>query len=147
MIEYQHTQRGTVILVSIGLAAIVLGVQASRPGQRLVSIGIPIFLLVAVMFGSLTVSIGDGVLECRFGPGPVRKRFVMKEITGARVVRDPWYYGWGIRLTPQGWLYRVSGLEAVEITLQGGKKYRIGTDRPQELLAAIRNHVGSTADG
>ena len=41
-------------------------------------------------------------------------------------------------MTPHGVLYNVSGFDAVEIKLRTGKKFRIGTDVPQELDAAIR---------
>jgi len=54
------------------------------------------------------------------------------------VVKNHWYYGWGIRLTPHGVLYNVSGFYAVELRLRTGKEFRIGTDVPQELDAAIR---------
>jgi hypothetical protein len=47
------------------------------------------------------------------------------------------WYGWSIRLTPHGWLYSVSGLAAVELTLQDGKRLRIGTDEPERLCQAI----------
>jgi hypothetical protein len=50
----------------------------------------------------------------------------------------PWYAGWGIRWTGDGWLYNVSGLRAVELRTRHGKRYLIGTDRPEELEAAIR---------
>jgi len=42
-------------------------------------------------------------------------------------------------MTPHGWLYNVSGLDAVEVTTKSGKKYRIGTDVPAELEQAIRS--------
>ncbi len=53
-----------------------------------------------------------------------------------------WYYGWGIRLTPHGRLYNLSGLEAVEVQLNTGKKFRIGTDEPDALVRALRAAIG-----
>lgn len=53
----------------------------------------------------------------------------------------PLYYGWGIHLTPHGWLYNVSGSDAVEIRMKTGKKYRIGTDVPEELERAISRSI------
>jgi len=46
--------------------------------------------------------------------------------------------GWGVHLTPCGWLYNVSGLDAVAITLRDGRKFALGTDDPHGLLAALR---------
>ncbi|RLC47786.1 MAG: hypothetical protein DRH57_03405 [Candidatus Cloacimonadota bacterium] len=89
----------------------------------------------------LTVLIEEDVLEIRFGPGLIRKRFPLKDIELCRIVKNPLYYGWGIRLTPNGWLYNVSGSYAVEIKMKTGKKYRIGTDVPNELETAIQQSI------
>ncbi len=97
--------------------------------------------LAAVLFGSLTTEIRDGVLHCRFGPGLFHKRFPLCEIVTVEPVRNSWIWGWGIRYTPNGWLYNVSGLDAVELTLASGKMYRLGTDRPDELYRALRRRL------
>jgi hypothetical protein len=60
------------------------------------------------------------------------------EIVGFRQVRNKWYYGWGVRGIPGGWMYNVWGLDAVELELASGKKFRIGTNEPEELVAALR---------
>ena len=39
------------------------------------------------------------------------------------------------------WIYNVSGFDAVEIIMKNGKIYRIGTDVPEELEAAIRQVI------
>jgi hypothetical protein len=57
------------------------------------------------------------------------------------VVKNPWYYGWGIHLTPSGWLYNVSGFWAVELQMKNGKKYRIGTDDPEGLVQVIQDKL------
>jgi hypothetical protein len=62
----------------------------------------------------------------------------VQEIRDARAVRNRWFYGWGIRLTPHGWMFNVSGLDAVELDLPNGRRFRNGTDEPERLLAAIR---------
>jgi hypothetical protein len=59
------------------------------------------------------------------------------EIEECTIVKNSWWYGWGIRLTPYGWLYNVAGWEAVEVLLKNGKKIRIGTDEPEKLSLAI----------
>jgi len=58
------------------------------------------------------------------------------------MVKNHWYYGWGIHLTPHGWLYNISGFLAVEIQMKSGKKYRIGTDEPKKLIEAIQQSLG-----
>jgi hypothetical protein len=49
----------------------------------------------------------------------------------------------GIHLTPYGWLYNFSGLDAVAITLRNGRKFELGTDDPQGLVDAIRRFIGA----
>jgi len=90
-----------------------------------------------LLFSILTVKVDGDEVSLRFGIGIIRKRFPLSEIESHSAVRNPWYYGWGLRRTPIGWLYNVSGLEAVEITMKDGSKVRIGTDDPAGLDAAI----------
>ena len=49
--------------------------------------------------------------------------------------------GWGIHLTPYGWLYNVSGFDAVAITLRDGREFAFGTDDPDGLTAGIRDPI------
>jgi len=143
--SYRHTQVGTVILVSMGLA--VVGMVGLALATEWNPIGLAALGVVAVcgaLFGSLTIEVGEGALSCRFGPGLIRKRWPLGNIREARVVRNPWYYGWGIHWTPHGWLYNVSGLGAVEIALASGKKARIGSNEPEKLAEAIRRGLTAT---
>ncbi len=145
---YHHRQPATVIRWAVGLAAAVVAAITVLVAMRDPAIAvIPAVVLVVLgvslgLFGALTVEVTPQRLSLRFGPGVVRKEFPMNEISAAGAVRNRWYYGWGIRLTPHGWLFNVSGLDAVEIELTDGRKYRIGTDEPQRLVAAIREASG-----
>ncbi|MFW6102588.1 MAG: hypothetical protein ACOC6O_02930 [Chloroflexota bacterium] len=125
------------------MAAIVgIGIILATTGVNLVAIPVLVVLAVAlVLFPSLTVSIKEDELLVQFGPGVIRKRFKLNEIESCQAVKSPWYYGWGIRQTPQGMLFRVSGLNAVQIKLITGKEYLIGTDAPRELEEAIRQAI------
>jgi len=40
--------------------------------------------------------------------------------------------GWGIRITPDGWLYNVSGMKAVTVVLKSAKRY----------ISERMNHIG-----
>ena len=137
MHEYQHTQRGTVMLCTLGSAALIAAgltaFFALIPGWVML-----IFAVWAYLFSSLTANVSYEYITLRFGPGLIRKRFAVIDISKVEMVRNKWYYGWGIRFTPHGWLYNVSGFEAVEIQLKSRRKYRIGTDEPSALLAAIQ---------
>ncbi len=142
--RYEHTQVGYLIIVVMAAVMVLIGVVLANAGINWIAIGVLVVIAVAlVLFSSLTVVIWEEELEVRFGPGPIRKRFKLNEIESCQVVKNHWYYGWGIRLTPHGVLYNVSGFYAVEIKLRTGKTFRIGTDVPQELEEAIRQAINS----
>ena len=97
--------------------------------------------LVVALFSTLTIAIEEDTLHASFGPGLVTKTVRVKEIASARPIPVRWWYGWGIHLTPHGWLYNVSGWQAVEITLRNGRRFCLGTDEPEDLVKAIQEAV------
>jgi hypothetical protein len=86
----------------------------------------------------------DGEILCAaFGRGIIRRKVWLAEISGCEPIRIRWWYGWGIHLTPHGWLYNVSGFDAVAITLRDGRKFALGTDDPHGLVDAIRRYTSN----
>ena len=135
---YEHTQVGAVMLVALAVAGAGLlwaGIQEGWPA----GLAGALFAIAAclVLFTTLTVRIGDGVLAVRFGPGFPRRTIRLADIASARAVRNHWFSGYGIHRVGSGWLYNVSGRDAVEVALRGGRSIRIGTDEPEELLRAL----------
>jgi len=140
--RYEHTQVGYFIIVAIVAAMVAIGIILATTSVNWIAIAVLVVLAVAlVLFPSLTVAIREEELLVQFGPGVIRKRFRLNEIESCQAIRNPWYYGWGIRLTPHGMLFRVSGFHAVLMKLITGKEYLIGTDVPQELEEAIRQAI------
>jgi hypothetical protein len=140
---YRHTQIGYLTLIVILIAA--LGIFASLPDQvRPVGLGVAgILVIIGALFSSLTVEVADGELRFHFGPGFWRKRVALSEVTAVTPTKNSWWEGWGIRFTPRGMLYNVSGTNAVEITLRSGKRFRIGTDEPEALVQALRTAISA----
>jgi hypothetical protein len=135
---YHHTQTGAalrwgMILPAIGLFAVGWFARRAVPYVPLAVI------LVAVgwMFSSLTVEVTSTRLIWFFGPGLLRKSIEREAIVGVSPVRNPWWYGWGVHLTPRGWLYNVGGLDAVELALSNGSTLRIGSDEAPALARAL----------
>lgn len=140
MEHYRHTQLGAVTVVSVGAGVLLLfGLSYVLPHQArwplLLTAGV--LLICLFLFSSLTVVVNDHELVFWFGVGLVRKRFYLAEVKSCETVRNSWTYGWGIHLTPHGWLYNVSGLWAVEVGLSNGSKFRLGSDEPDELCRAV----------
>lgn len=95
-----------------------------------------------LLFYGLRVSVDDTKIKVAFGIGLISKTIRINEIKSVEVVRNPWYYGWGIRIIPGGWLYNVSGWYAVELKFKNSKKvFRIGTANPQDLKNAIESRL------
>ncbi len=140
--QYQHTQIGYLSISALTIALLLIACLMAVYGFHWIAFAVLIILgFCLVLFPTLTVVIEKDVLEIRFGAGIIRKKFPLKDIESCQVVKNPWYYGWGIRLTPHGLLYNVSGFYAVEIKMKTGKKYRIGTDAPNNLERIIRKSI------
>ena len=139
MIRYSHKQFGWVIAVAgVAVVAILLGVSLRVQAPRLLMIIALASATPLLFFSSLTTEVNERFFELRFTAGFVRKKFALADIAACGVVTNPFWYGWGIHLTPNGWLYNVSGTRAVQIDLVSGKRVRVGTDDPEALCAAIR---------
>lgn len=136
MNNYKHTQRGTVITVAMLIMfVILLGLGAFVAYQFFITA--PLLLLGVWLFDSLTIEIADSELRWHFGCGLIHKHIKLPEISSARVVRTNFLEGWGIHYSRFGWLYNVSGYDAVAVTLRNGKRFALGTDEPVVLMAKL----------
>jgi len=140
--RYQHTQIGYItISAGLGAAIFVAITPVVTPNDRislLITAIIEVILLAcAIVFSTLTIKIDGETLRACFTIGIVCKEVPLTEISGCEPIRIDWWHGWGIHLTPYGWLYNVSGLKGVAIRLRNGRKFALGTDDPHALAAAI----------
>ena len=136
--RYKHTQIGYFLVTVYSIVVLFLGYfNIMTSFHPLTFIALIIVLTVLGIFACLTVTVNDQIVKIQFGLGIIRKTFPLKEIETYRVVKNPWYYGWGIRFTPRGWLFNVSGFSAIELQMKNGKRYRIGTDDPDNLAKAL----------
>lgn len=153
MNKYKHTQIGYLMLV-VTLVVFVFFAWlqiTARAETSSVDSGtnfaitalMVLVLFVLSSFITLTVFIDEKYLRIKFGYGIFRKKFLVSEIASVAQVKNHWYYGWGVKVWfwPYMWIYNVSGFDAVEIRMAGGKIYRIGTDEPEKLEAAIEQVI------
>src|SRR5665811_870085 len=139
---YKHKQTGWLIIYIFAVGLIFSGFLTAFQDWNLhLFLLMIIFGICLMLFYQLTITIGKNYLEIQFGIGVIKKKFLLKNIAECRTVKNPWYYGCGIHLTPYGWLYNVSGYDAVEVTTKYGSKYRIGTDAPNDLEQALRSCI------
>ncbi len=110
----------------------------------LVSVGIPVLLLKAV----LETKIYDDGIYFRYVPFIMKYRKINMlsvqsyEIKKYRPIRD--FGGWGIRFSFKGKniVYNVSGDMGLELVLQTGKIIILGTQKPDEIGNALRKALG-----
>jgi hypothetical protein len=140
---YLHTQIGYPVLVGMALGtlsqirALARDKRVGRPRWWWHLPGWLAFAALLLAFSRLTVQVDETCVSVGFGGGLARRRFELHAIEAAEVVKTPWLAGWGIRLTRRGWLYNAWGRGAVLLQLSGGRRFTIGTDEPEVLLAAI----------
>jgi hypothetical protein len=131
--------------VQFGLASLVAFVPVAVGGVLMAALGLTApgivlsvaSVLLVLLFGWMRVDVVPGIVRLRFGLGLIRKTVAAADIEQIGIGTDPWYYGWGIRLTPYGVLYRVSGTDTVHLRLRSGRIVGIGSPRPQALAEAI----------
>lgn len=135
--EYKNTQLGVVIFAIMSATFLLLMNATADPGKEPTTFIYVIIGVVALLFSTLTISVNDKHISWFFGPRFWRKSVDVQQVKSAKIVRTKWYYGLGIRLIPTGWLYNVSGLTAVELTLADGTAITLGTNDADNLLEAI----------
>ena len=138
MEQYKHTQIGYLLLSLYSAVVLFMGYLNIVTNFHPLTLAALIIILICLgIFSRLTVVVDDQMIKIQFGLRFIRKVFPLEEIESYGAVKNPWYYGWGIRFTPRGWLFNVSGFSAIELQMTSGKRYRIGTDDPDNLAKAL----------
>lgn len=94
-----------------------------------------VFIIILLCFYRLKICVDDVGIHIIYGIGLIRIKIAPTKVVQVKIVRNPWYFGWGIRFTNKGMLYNIQGSSAVEISYIDGKNktVRIGTDDPLAL--------------
>ena len=158
MTRFHESQRfhgailGLLVAAFVVVAVVtIVEVVAGRPAEVwLVVLGPLVVLVVAVLLSlsHLDVDVTDEGVTIAFRYVWPARRITFSEIVGLEVRRyNPLleYGGWGVRLGPKGWAYMTSGSEGVQLRLRKGLPVLIGSARPRELEAAIRDGVEAQA--
>jgi hypothetical protein len=146
--SYRHTQVGWPVRLSLFGGALVLvaaGALTPEPAP------IPWVMLIAAtvmigagfVFGSLSIRLDGDRLHWHFGAGWPRRSIALESVSSVELTRTRFWEGWGIHATRRGWLYNVSGYDAVLIRLCEGSTLLLGTDEPRRLKDTLDHALKS----
>jgi len=128
-------------LFFIGLLIIKSGFK-SDPSVVILSFVAITFLICLLVFYQITITVDASSVSFKLGIGLFGKQYRISDIQSCKAVKNSAFVGIGIRMLPNGWLYNVSGLYAVELQFKNRSSVvRIGTDKPDEVAAAINSLI------
>jgi hypothetical protein len=107
-------------------------------------LSISLLVLIVLLFYKLTVETAEDAIRLSYGIGLIRITLKIDEFLSANVVKTPWYYGLGIRITPKGMLYNIQGTKAVllEYMHKGElKTVLIGSPEPEKLKRNLESQL------
>jgi len=150
MQEYKYTQFGTLSVILMVPVLILIIIMLFMVGQKdliqsLVLIFLAVtFLICLLIFYKMTIRINDTHVIFRMGIGLITKEYELSQIKGCKPVRNSLLEAIGIRKIQGGWLYNVTGVEAVEISFKNKKHIvRIGSNKSGEISAIINKLTDS----
>ncbi len=99
-----------------------------------------LFVFILSAFYKLTIKVDSDRICFVYGIGLVKVTKKIDTIKSIKELKTPWYWGLGIRMTPNGWLYNIQSREALELTYTiNGTENRIliGSNQRTELRKAV----------
>lgn len=142
---YEHTQPGTtlrwilgIIIVASLFSTFVLGTKDVKTVTFFV---VPLLSGILILFWSLTITVTDTHLGHAFNLDFWKRSYPFTDIESVSKVQNSWLYGYGMRYIGSGWLYNVSGTDAILIQFKDGKLIRIGTDDQENLYTILSQQL------
>lgn len=100
-------------------------------------------LICLLLFYQLTITVSSTHVSFKLGVGLIRKTYKISDISTCRPVVNSPLYGVGIRMIPGGWLFNVTGIDAIELRFRNkASVVRIGTNKPEEISRLIHSIIG-----
>ncbi|WP_298325807.1 hypothetical protein [uncultured Dokdonia sp.] len=100
-----------------------------------------LFIVILLLFYKLEISITNQYAIASFGVGLLYKKIAINDldITTARGVKTPWYWGIGIRFTPEGTLYNTHTGGNLHIkTKNKMNEFFVSTSNAPSIITALR---------
>jgi hypothetical protein len=150
MIKYKKFQFGWVVVVAfiiiiVWMTFAYIHQWGNNPIDKYGYIlFLTIFGGILLVFYGMTIIVTDKHLKIKFGIGLYTKKVDLATISSVSVVKNPIYYGYGIRMLANGLLYNVSGKHALEIKFKKKKQViQIGTNDWDNLKDTIEKSLST----
>ncbi len=119
-------------------AALLRSEEIGIWGSLFVTAWAAVVYLAILNFTRLTVTVDPAAINLKWRLGWPQKTIDRGRVVSVEAHRNTWIAGWGIRKVTRGWMWNVWGLAAVQLELDNGRVFRIGTDDVDGLLTALR---------
>ena len=146
--KYTERQIGWFVIVPVpGILVLLLIFYINQWGNNPISysgllIMFSIFTICLLLFFQMRTSVDNEKIRISYGIGLIKKIIDIHDIERIEIVRNKWYYGFGIRIIKNGWLYNIQGLNAIELKLKHSKSIiRIGTADNKKLKKEIESKI------
>ncbi len=150
--------RGLLFLSLVGtVAALVFAgrmLYSGPGGKQIITVFLAVAAVVAltelatfwvIAMGRMVTELhSDGIFVQAYPITKLRRRIGYEEVKSCQARKyNPLgeYGGWGIRSGPNGKAYNTRGDQGVQIEMHSGEKLLIGSQRAQELAAAIQTRI------
>ena len=147
--KYKQSQFGWVIIILFTLLVAFLCLAyalqwGDNPLPFTPFLVLSSFLVVlGFMLHKLTVEVNGATLKLSYGIGQISFKYDIDELEETEIIKVPWYYGIGIRITPKGMLYSIHGWKALQVnfTSKGkSKRVMVGTAEPEQLKKVLEHN-------
>ena len=98
-----------------------------------------VFLICLLLFYKLNISINESKIHLKYWIWLIQKSFLLNEIKSVKIVKNKWYYGWGIRVLffPMIVIFNISWLDAIEIVMSNNNVFRIWSNDVEKLSEVV----------
>lgn len=136
METYRHKQFSLWPLLAIGIFALL---RRKKPRSSFLALGVA---LLTMQLSALTTRVDERGVSWNSGLSLPSGEIPFDEIADVRMTQTEFWEGFGIHWMPQrGWLWKVSGRDAVTIRKKNGGMITLGSDDAAGLYDAINARV------
>jgi len=148
----KFTQFGILQVIIFGILLTLFSFKSYYFGfgdtSGLIYVGLSALMLVCVLtFYKIVIEVGENQISFKLGIGLLKRTYQINDLTSCTPVRCSLMSGFGIRRIANGWLYNISGLDAIELRFEDKRNIiRIGTNKSDEIASLVSSLIKQTQD-